>query len=397
MRAHTTSRPTVLFVGHEATRTGAPLMLLYFLRWLREHTDLSFEVLLLDGGPLVDDFAAVAPVIVLSDLRDHWSSRALRAIGLHGVASQLRSVQARWRCAHLRSASTVYCNSVPSLRVLRLLGRRPRTVVAHVHEMHGALGMPGTEGDRNLLQTRADHVVAASDLVARYLVTEHGIDPDKIVRHYEFIDVRAFLDQVPAAPVDVRGHLGLPEDAAVVGAAGVTEARKGPELFLQLALALRRRGGGRPVHLVWVGSTPDTHETRWILHDLEKAGLGDVVHFVGLQVHPASWFAQFDVFVLTSREDPFPLVCLESSLLATPIVCFDNTGMAEFAGDDERGFVVPYLDVEAMADRVEALLADPAARAAVGERASARVRSAHDVSSGAPALWADLEGWMRDG
>ena len=29
--------PDVLFLGHEASRTGAPLMFLYFLRWLRDH------------------------------------------------------------------------------------------------------------------------------------------------------------------------------------------------------------------------------------------------------------------------------------------------------------------------------------------------------------------------
>lgn len=384
-----------LFVGHEASRTGAPLMFLYFLRWLREHTDLRFEIVLVEGGPLVEAFAEVAPTTVLADLRDHPLSKALVAARLDRQAAMVRGALARRRLAHLRGVSTVYCNSVVSLRMVHLLGRRPPLVVAHVHELMGALGMPQSEPDRARL-LEADHVVVASDLVRDYVVGEHGVDPARIARHYEFIEVDAFLAQVPTERVDLRARLAIPADAAVVGAMGVTESRKGPDLFLNLAQALRRRDLGRPVHLVWVGATPDTEETRWMEHDLTKAGLGGIVHVVEPQAAPAPWFELFDVFALTSREDPFPLVCLESSLLGTPIVCFDNTGMAEFAGDGDCGFVVPYFDVEAMADRVVALLEDPALRDAVGERASAAVRERFDVGAGAPALWADLARWRAE-
>lgn len=388
-------RPEVLFVGHEASRTGAPLMLLYFLRWIRENTDLTFEVVLLDGGPLVDELRKLGPVRVLSDLRDRRASRWLVWARLDRQAAMVRGVLARRWLSHLRAVPTIYCNSVSSLRVLRLLGRSPRVVISHVHELQGALGMPGTEDDRRLLQTQADWVVAASDLVADYLVRQHGIAPERVVRHYEFIEVDAFLAQVPEQVADLRSELGIPPDAAVVGAVGVTEARKGPDLFLMLAMSFRRRDLGRPLHLVWVGANPDTRETRWLKHDIEKSGLADTVHLVGPQAVPAPWFELFDAFALTSREDPFPLVCLETSLLGTPMVCFDNTGMSEFAGDGDCGFVVPYLDIEAMADRVQQLLTDATLRADVGRRAAARVRALHDVSSAAPALFADLEAWRH--
>lgn len=383
----------VLFVGHEASRTGAPLMLLYFLRWLRDNTDLAFEIVLVEGGPLADDFAEVAPTIVLADLRRHWLSRAAAKVHLGRVASLVRGLQARARLAHLRKVPAVYCNSVVSMRMVHLLGRKPPLVVAHVHELMGALGMPNSESDRQLLLTLPDRIIAASDLVRDYLVDDHGVDPDLVVRHYEFIEVDAFLAKVPTTSSDLRSELGIPENAAVVGAMGVTESRKGPDLFLSLAMSFRRRDLGRPVHFVWVGADLDSEETRWIRHDIDKAGLGDQVHVVGSQAVPAPWFQLFDVFTLTSREDPFPLVCLESSLLGTPIVCFDNTGMAEFAGDGDCGFVVPYRDVEAMADQVVGLLEGTAQREAVGARAAARVRNEHDVSVAAPALWADLDAW----
>lgn len=388
--------PEVLFVGHEATRTGAPLMLLHFLRWLRAETDLSFEIVLLDGGPLVAEFREVAPTRVLADLRDSGWSRRLERYRLGGLASVLRSVVARRWCAPYRRIPLVYCNSIRAIRILGLLGGGSRTVVSHVHELELAISVSTAPAERELLLTRPDRYVAASDLVKQNLVDNHGLDPDRIARHYEFIDVAAFTPGPSTGLADLRRDLGIPSDAAVVGAVGVAEPRKAPDLFLQLALELRRRDLGRPVHLVWVGAEPEADGTRWMAHDIGHAGLGDLVHVVGSQASPARFFELFDVLALTSREDPFPLVCLESSLLGTPILCFPNTGMAEFVGDDENGVVVPYLDLHAMADAIEDLLADPARLEAMGARASVAVRDHHDVTVGAPALYADLRAWLAE-
>ena len=391
-------RPEVVFSGHDATRTGAPLMFLYFLRWVRANTDLAFEIVLLDGGPLEEDFRALGRVRVLGDLRDRWWSRRLEALRLRRLASRVRGVAARLWCWPLRRVPTVYCNSLVGIRVVQVLGGGPRTVISHVHELEGGLGVPAAAADLRLLLDHTDHFVAASELVRDNLIRRHDVAPERVTRHYEFIDVAAFDAQLTGgeSPDDIRAELGIPPEAFVVGAVGVTEARKGPDLFLLLATVLRHRDLGRPIHLVWLGGDPDADATRWLRHDIEKAGLSDLVHLVPPRPRPAPWFRLFDVYVLTSREDPFPLVCLESSLLERPVVCFDNTGIAEFVGDGECGYVVPYLDVEAMADRVVALLDDPDTRGAVGRRAAEKVRAEFDVGAGAPPLWADLDRWRRE-
>ena len=50
----------ILFGCHEPSRTGAPILLLNFLRWLRAHTDYEIQVVLLRDGDLVDDFIDAA-------------------------------------------------------------------------------------------------------------------------------------------------------------------------------------------------------------------------------------------------------------------------------------------------------------------------------------------------
>ena len=386
----------VLFLGHDTTRTGAPLMLLYFLRWLREHTDLRFEVVAVDGGPLEADFAAVAPTTVLADLPEGRLEALARRAGLSGVADRLHDRVASRALAGLGGAPLVYANSISSVRVLPLLDGAPpdQVVVTHVHEMEGAFRAQD-EATLELLASRTDHFVAASDLVRRLVIERFGLDPERVVRHYEFIDVDAMVATPPdaSALAAARASCAIPPDAAVVGAVGVAQWRKGPDLFVLLAQLLRRREHGREIHFVWLGADPGADETIALRQDIERAGLADRVHLVPPEPTPARWFALFDVYTLTSREDPFPLVCLESSLLGTPIVCFDNTGMAEFAGEGDCGFMVDYLDVEAMADRVMALLDDADERAAVGARAAARVRAEFDVAAAAPSLHRDLERW----
>src|SRR4051794_39912860 len=55
----------VLFVSHDATRTGAPIVLLHLLRWLRANTDIDPTVLLTGDGPLATEFEAVGATVML--------------------------------------------------------------------------------------------------------------------------------------------------------------------------------------------------------------------------------------------------------------------------------------------------------------------------------------------
>ena len=86
--------------------------------------------------------------------------------------------------------------------------------------------------------------------------------------------------------------------------------------------------------------------------DLEKANLKDTLFFVGEQNRPEIYYEKFDVFLMTSREDPFPLVCIEVGKSGIPIICFEKaTGIQEVLVSG-GGFVVPYLDVVAMAEKL---------------------------------------------
>jgi glycosyltransferase involved in cell wall biosynthesis len=60
----------------------------------------------------------------------------------------------------------------------------------------------------------------------------------------------------------------------------------------------------------------------------------------------ATMYSLADVFVITSREDNYPNTVLESLACATPVVGFDNSGIAEMIVHKQTGFVAKAFNTE---------------------------------------------------
>ena len=118
--------------------------------------------------------------------------------------------------------------------------------------------------------------------------------------------------------------------------------------------------------------------SRVLEHDMEVLGLSDRMVWVDEVEDPSPFLAAADLLLMTSREDPQPLVPLEAALLGTPTVGFELGGLAEYA---ERGAVrvARYPDVAAMAAEVEALLADPSGASSLAAAAAAIVEEERSV------------------
>jgi glycosyltransferase involved in cell wall biosynthesis len=397
----------VLFVGHGAERTGPPIGLLHLLRWVRANTDLEFEVLLLEGGVLLDDYRALAPTWVLDESvrlpRLVVLAEVLSGWGLTGLGDRLRVLGYRRRLRRIHDVGVVYLNSAWCIRALRYVHAPDATVIAAVHEMEVGIDYHLDEPHRRLLLERPDRFLVVSAAVRRNLVERHGVDPERISLHHEMVTIE---EEAPDPDRAQERH-----GPAVVGASGLLRWRKGPDLLLAVAVAVRRRRPDLSVCWAWVGGRPDAPDVTSIGDDLVAAGLEGAVVLEGETDRPVQRFRDLDVFVLASREDAYPLVCLEAASVGVPVVCFDTGGMQEFVSGsvdgvtDPRaeppgepgepcGHVVAYPDVEEMAGRVIELLDDPARARRLGATGAARVRRLHAVEVAAPRLVADLAPWL---
>lgn len=388
----------MLAVSHEASLTGAPMVLIELLEWIRDHTDIQIDVLLLGGGPMHERFEAVGPVTTVGQSAAgsalELAQRGLAARGSRRAAPALARLRLRPHLRDLGEYDLIYLNSLTSLEVLPMLPPGP-TVVSHIHELEAAVRLwQRVTPDPTVLREGPDAWIAASGAVRTMLVDEFGCPAEQVRLHHACIDAHT----IGARTVhlreleDRRRALGIPPDAAVVMGSGTIEWRKAPDLFVQLACEVRRRSD-EPVHFVWVGGDLGSHDWVRLQTDIERAG-ADHVHVTGLQRDPIPWFHLADVFVLTSHEDPFPLVCQEHAALGHPVVTYRNGGIPELlegAGPEAALGIVDHLDTSGMADRVLALLGSEHLRDTAGEQLRARVLSHHELSTAAPRLVADLE------
>jgi glycosyltransferase involved in cell wall biosynthesis len=107
---------------------------------------------------------------------------------------------------------------------------------------------------------------------------------------------------------------------------------------------------------------------------IRELGLGDRVSMPGFVPNPYPHIRQADVLVMSSRWEGLPTVLLEALAFETRIVSTDcPSGPREILGDGVYGSLTPVSDARALADAIEAELADtsPADRT--------EVRAAYDA------------------
>ncbi len=387
----------VLFISHDASRTGAPLLLLYLLRWLRSNTDIPFSVVLRGRGELLSEFRRVARVFVIDEgfLRNsaRLAAALLRRVGLAGLAGRLPELLlsvsllpfAKWTYRR-NHVGLIYSNTLVNGDLLQLLSGLQCPVITHAHELETSMRhfAPGKRFAPTLQLTT--HFIAASCAVRSYLAQGCGIPDGRIEVAHSFIDAQEWIH----AKVDssrFRAALGVKDAEYVVGAVGTVDWRKGADLFAQVARATHLRRGQRDVHFVWIGSVTD--EARYQLtYDARKLGVDGYVHFVGSREAPdlIAGVSAFDVLCLLSREEPLGMVLLEAACRDKPVLCFSDVGGAVEFVESDCGFVVPYLDSGAMAERIIQLLESTELRARLGTNGRRKVLERYDVDVVAPKI-----------
>ncbi|MBW4693768.1 MAG: glycosyltransferase [Lyngbya sp. HA4199-MV5] len=361
----------ILFISHDASRTGAPIVLLHFIRWLRDNTRLPFFILLREGGELVAEFEAVGPVIILNQAG--FSEDVL--------AEQLERY----------NIGLIYSNTTVNGAVLRVLSQLRCPVISHVHELEQTIRHYFSVELFEEVKQHTNHYIVASQAVKENLVRNHSIPTKKLEVIYEYIPIRSASVNLAEARQELCIELDIPENSFIVGGCGTITLRKGIDIFVQLLSTLHRLKTETPFYFLWVGGPTEGVFFQDMYNDVRQLGLESSIRFVGSQSDPLRYFATFDVFALVSREDPFPLVCLEAASLGKPIICFDASGgMKEFVEDD-CGFVVPYLNIEVMAEKILELSGSPALRDRLGQQARRKVEANHDVNVLAPKILKIIE------
>lgn len=354
----------VLLLTHTLGLSGAPKIALDAVEQMGDAVEV--RTLAIEGGPLEARCRALGALDFLHDPKyNRFPRRFRQPLGRRTLEASLRE----WK------PDVIYANSIGSLDMSRTLRLPAAPALLHVHELGVAFDYY-SETITPLVREWPQHYIAVSGPVRDLLTSRFAIDPAKISLVHEFVRDEDF-QRPPPAPVRTDTRF-------VVGGAGTPNWRKGKSLWLETASELRALAGDDTFRFVWVGvrDDPDSIDFR---NEVRHRKLEGVVELVPATQEPFPHFAGFDVFAMTSWEDPCPVVVLEAMMLKKPVLCFAGSGGApEEVGD--TGMVVENFSPAAMAQAIARLMAAPEQCRQLGEEARTRIGQQFTASEQAPKI-----------
>ena len=153
--------PSILFISHDASRTGAPIALLTFLRWLRANSNYRLEVLLGSGGSLKPAFEALAPTTTADVEAGRFLGQLTTSVP-QVLLNAWRERRLRALARRLSTADLVYSNTLQNGALLRKLWRPGQNVISHVHELEWWLRYRTSASDLRFTKDVTDQYVACS-------------------------------------------------------------------------------------------------------------------------------------------------------------------------------------------------------------------------------------------
>lgn len=305
----------VCVVCHEASLTGAPRIGFDVAAFLAERHDTT--LLAKKGGPLIDlpEYEAL-----------RGSYRCLDSGRTTSGLTYRERVERAVPVVEELAPDILYVNSVASGEWCEAGARAGVAVVLHTHETRESL--PGL-----LSSVCTPRVLRWTDLLvgaSRQAIEDiEALTGTAVGRHFElgiFVNTETVLsrstEDVPA-PVNAEGvPLGQSGGSRrAVGMCGLAQPRKGADIFFDLSRRV-------PSHdFVWIGpwAPPEADTNGATFERFKKFSLANFF-VTGLVENPYAYLRRLDAFVLTSREDPNPLVVAEALVLGKKVLAFSETG-----------------------------------------------------------------------
>ena len=345
-------RNRIAIVSHDAHPHGAQFLALGLVRAFAEDLKFEVEAVLLGDGRLTPDFERLCTVNKLIGLSDYEARATQLAKNLYdkGIRHALVNTTASGHFVEYLTSVGIKC-------------------LCLIHELPGVIESHDLKRHAQAIALHADKIVFPAVPVSEGFKAFASVDPDKqVIRPQGLYRRNSYRLQKEAVRESIRAELDIKANGPMVLTVGYGDHRKGADIFARIGLKVLERWPDAV--FVWVGHWDEKVRAEVASIVGDKAGS---FRFTGYNPSTARYHVAADVYALTSREDPFPNVVLESFDAGVPVVAFEGSGGAAELVAEIGGQTVAYGDETAFSDSISLFLESAAMRRMKGEEACAHV------------------------
>jgi glycosyltransferase involved in cell wall biosynthesis len=380
-------KEVILIISTDATRTGTPLLLLNTLKWLKRNSDFKFVVILHEGGELLDEFHDLCDVYLWPYILSPGVKSDKRGFLIQGLKTVLRS----WKklvCSlfviKLRfkySVKLIYSNTARNGYILYIIRKFIYSkIILYVHEGERTLTLFNANGLVNYSIKISDIILTVSESVKQTLQNKYGVLQNIIVIPGGIEASNSFTEFNRS----LLRNEGIGDDKQIIMCCGWLDWHKGTDLFIQIASSLSELN--KNLTFVWIGGQATDLEYKHMKFDIDKLDLSDSVKIITSKPNAIDYISCADIFLMLSREESFSIVTLEAGLAKKPVLCFDSTGGPLEIVDFDQRFIVPYLDIKKMCERIMEILHDKDQQSQMGNYLYNRVVDNYSIEKCASSI-----------
>jgi glycosyltransferase involved in cell wall biosynthesis len=330
----------ILFVSHDVNRAGAQLFLLSIMKYFKEKNIGIVLLALNDWGTLRSEFEKEFEVYYINQETQKKSFWSKDTNVIDTIAKE-------------HKIDLVYVNTIASVDLLpQLSSKFNKPIISHIHELQYSISQYGSPKALEILFDYSQKIISCSQAVADNLTLFHR--SNKLAVVHSFVENERILAISKASDqLRIRKKYNLEEDKIWICACGNADWRKAPDIFLQIAGEVSKKN--ERIGFAWIGLKNEGGQYEQLKYDEKKLSLENQIRWIEPTDEAVEIINVCDAFLVSSREDPFPLVVLEAALCSKPIFGFKRTGGVDEFIDENCGFKMDYLSVYQMAEKISKL------------------------------------------
>ncbi len=245
--------------------------------------------------------------------------------------------------------------------------------VSHIIYRRGsAIPVKNSFINRYFFKNVITNILANSEETKRTILQNNAslFPAEKITVIYNGLDIDKFDKQAIT-----KSFVRQPNEW-IIGNAGRLEKQKNQEALIRIARILTDKNMSFKIRIAGDGKRKQE-----LIELAKQMNVLDKIEFIGFVENIKDFTESIDIFVLTSFWEGFGYVLVEAMLSAKPIVAFAVSSNPEIVADKQTGFLIPDLDEQKMAEKLEELMINKALQQQFGQEGRQRAEKLFDIKN----------------